>query len=131
MTRHADPATTDRWLRDHYASGADALNVDGFMRGLAYDVELSSPAGTVVGADAVRRNAQDLFAALTSLTHDIHHIDVPTKDLGIVEATVTYQFINGNQITLPCTTTFRFHADEVTAVHLDLDTAALAAAMQA
>jgi hypothetical protein len=131
MTPGAEPAATDAWLRHHYAHGADALDVDGFMRGLADDVELSSPAGTVVGTRAVRRNAQDLFSALTSLTHDIHRIDAPAEDLAVIEATVSYRFISGHQISLPCTTTFCFRSGLVTTINLDIDTSALAAAMAA
>jgi hypothetical protein len=125
-----NPAATEVWVRDHYAHGADALDVEGFMRGMADDVELSSGVGTVTGAGAVRESAVHLFSLLTSMSHDVHRVLMPEDDLAVVEASVNYRFVNGAQITLPCTTTFRFSDDLVRSVHLDIDSNAIAAAMR-
>jgi SnoaL-like protein len=129
MTDHrVDMASTEDWLRHHYAHGADALDVDGFMRGMTADIELTSNGGTVIGTDAVRQSAEQLFSILTSMAHDIHRVEVPADDIAVVDATVSYHFVNGAEISLPCTTTFRFRENEVRAVHIDIDSAAVIAA---
>jgi hypothetical protein len=128
MSADAAPAATEAWIRDHYARGADALDVDGFMRGLAEDVVFDSSNGAVVGCEAVRGSAVVLFSMLESLRHDIHRVQVVATEQAVVEAAVTYRFRNGTVLTLPATTTFRFRGNEVAEILLDIDTAAITAA---
>ena len=129
MNHQRSPHDIEAWVRHHYTRGADALDVDGFMSGLSRDVVLTTPDTTVTGYDAVRANATQLFSMLTSLTHHLHHVAVPDNDHAVVEANVTYRFRNGNTLTLPTTTTFRFDGDHARTIHLDIDTHAIAAAI--
>jgi hypothetical protein len=113
------------WVRKHYATGTDALNVEGFVRDLADDVQMVSAAGELRGLSAVRDSARTLFSVLSALQHEIHTVTTPSPNTIVVDATVTYWFLSGGQTSLPAVTTFKMRDGQVTHIHLDMDFAAL------
>ena len=130
--RDGPPAPSDdieAWVRHHYTHGADSLDVDGFMSGLSRDVVLTTGGRN---RHRLRRRAAptltQLFSLLTSLTHHIHRVAAPDHQHVVVDASVTYRFRNGNELTLPATTTFRFDGHQARSIQLDIDTHAIAAA---
>ena len=113
------------WVREHYATGTDALSVDGFVRDLADDVQMVSAAGELSGLPAVRDSARALFSVLSGLQHEIHTVAMPSRNTIVVDATVTYWFLSGEQTSLPAVTTFQMRDAQVAHIHLDMDIAAL------
>ena len=113
------------WVREHYATGTDALSVEGFVRDLADDVQMVSAAGELSGLPAVRDSARALFSVLSALQHEIHTVATPSPNTIVVDATVTYWFLSGEQTSLPAVTTFQIRDAQVAHIHLDMDIAAL------
>jgi hypothetical protein len=109
------------WVREHYATGTDALSVEGFVRDLADDVQMVSPAGELSGLAAVRNSARALFSVLSALRHEIHTVATPSPNTIIVDTTVTYWFLSGEQTSLPAVTTFEIRDGQVAHIHLDMD----------
>jgi hypothetical protein len=113
------------WVREHYATGTDALSVEGFVRDLADDVQMVSAAGELSGLSAVRESARALFSVLSALQHEIHTVAMPSINTIVVDATVTYWLFSGEQISLPAVTTFQMRDAQVAHIDLDMDIAAL------
>jgi Mce-associated membrane protein len=118
-------ADAETWARSHYANGADALSVEGFVRGLAADVQIIGGGEEVNGLEAARESARALFSTLDALTHDIHSVTTPSTDTLAVDATVTYSFVTGHQVSLPVITTMEKRDGLVVRIRIDIDSAAV------
>ncbi|WP_029111967.1 nuclear transport factor 2 family protein [Mycobacterium sp. URHB0044] len=125
MTAGQNTVDAAAWVREHYATGTDALSVEGFVRDLADDVRMVSPAGELSGLAAVRASARALFSVLSALRHEIHTVATPSPSTIVVDATVTYWFLSGHQTSLPAVTTFQMRDGQVAIIHLDMDMTAL------
>jgi hypothetical protein len=112
------------WVHEHYATGTDALSVEGFVRDLADDVQMVSPAGELRGLPAVGDSARTVFSTLSALHHEIRTVTTPSPNTIVVDATVTYWFVSGEQTSLPAVTTFQMRDGQVAHIHLEMDIAA-------
>ncbi|WP_433171474.1 nuclear transport factor 2 family protein [Actinoallomurus sp. CA-150999] len=101
-----------RWLVDFYRK-VDALEVEGVLAGFAPDASMRfGSTDPMVGHDAIRAGLKWIFSNYRRMRHDFLHVWASGETV-LLEATVTYELLDGRVVPVPALTIIEYRGDLV------------------